>query len=237
MANRDASSSGASYPELLSLAVHELRTPASVVGGYLRMLQRDSESPLNVRQQKMVDEADKACARIVAIVGELSDLAKLDTGTVPLKDDSFDLFAALTEVATAMHEAEGGVHLLIRGEAAGAPLRADLGRVRAAFSAFVRAVVREQSSGRPVVLDRRLVRADDRTSALTIIAPDGRVQQAYDASPAAFDEKRGGLGLALPIARRVVERYGGRVWSPRLETEASAAGNRTAIIVSFPLAG
>ena len=31
------------YPTLISLAVHELRTPASVVGGYLRMLQRDTE--------------------------------------------------------------------------------------------------------------------------------------------------------------------------------------------------
>ena len=29
---------------LLSLAVHEFRTPASVVGGYLRMLQRDRRS-------------------------------------------------------------------------------------------------------------------------------------------------------------------------------------------------
>ena len=32
-----------SYPKLISLAVHELRTPASVVGGYLRMLQRDTD--------------------------------------------------------------------------------------------------------------------------------------------------------------------------------------------------
>src|SRR5262249_54075067 len=45
-----------SCPDLLSLAVHEFRTPASVIGGYLRMLQRDVE-PLTPRQRKMVDEA------------------------------------------------------------------------------------------------------------------------------------------------------------------------------------
>ena len=36
-------SSTTDYPRLMSLAVHEFRTPASVVGGYLRMLQRDGD--------------------------------------------------------------------------------------------------------------------------------------------------------------------------------------------------
>ena len=69
----------AQYPELLSLAVHEFRTPASVVGGYLRMLQRDSES-FTDRQRKMIDEAEKSCARLVALIAELSDVSKLDAG-------------------------------------------------------------------------------------------------------------------------------------------------------------
>ena len=69
-----------SYPKLLSLAVHELRTPASVVGGYLRMLQRDTETPLSDRQRKMVDEAEKSCARLVALIAELSEVGKIDAG-------------------------------------------------------------------------------------------------------------------------------------------------------------
>ena len=32
--------SSESYSQLLSLAVHEMRTPAGIVGGYLQMLQR-----------------------------------------------------------------------------------------------------------------------------------------------------------------------------------------------------
>jgi signal transduction histidine kinase len=29
-----------------------------------------------------------------------------------------------------------------------------------------------------------------------------------------FDEKRGGMGLALPLARRVIEGHGGRIAAP-----------------------
>ena len=43
-----------SYPQLLSLAVHEFRTPASVVGGYLRMLQRDTR--LDVERSATEDD-------------------------------------------------------------------------------------------------------------------------------------------------------------------------------------
>ena len=55
-----ASSTTESYLQLLGLAVHEFRTPASVVGGYLRMLQRDTAGALNDHQRKMVDEAEKS---------------------------------------------------------------------------------------------------------------------------------------------------------------------------------
>src|ERR1700738_2999048 len=90
--------------ELLSVAVHECRSPASVVGGYLRMLQRDSDPPLSERQRRMVDEAERSCARLVAIVAELSDIGKLDAGLVTLARQPLDLFSVVGEVAELVHE-------------------------------------------------------------------------------------------------------------------------------------
>ena len=77
-------SPGESYTQLLSLAVHEFRTPASVVGGYLRMLQRDADVPLSQRQRRMIDEAERSCQRLVALIGELSEIQKLDADLIQL---------------------------------------------------------------------------------------------------------------------------------------------------------
>src|SRR5438045_3991755 len=94
------------YSQLLSLAVHEMRTPASVVAGYLRMLQRDEEHPLSDRQQHMVAEAERSCGRIVALIAELSEISKLDAGKAALAQRKFDLFPVVAEVAAGVHEAQ-----------------------------------------------------------------------------------------------------------------------------------
>src|SRR5213078_3403251 len=121
-------------------AVHEFRTPASVVGGYLRMLQRDPASPLNDRQRRMIDEADRSCQRLVALIAELSEIQKLDADLVELAQQTFDGFPVMAEAAQGVHEAEErNVHLDVRGRATGAPIRGDVTRLQRAFNAIFRA--------------------------------------------------------------------------------------------------
>jgi signal transduction histidine kinase len=203
-----------SYPQLISLAVHEFRTPASVVGGYLRMLQKDADA-LSERQRKMVEEAEKSCARLVALVAELSDVGKLDAGIVRLARQPLDAFVLVDEVAALVHEArDREVVLEVRGPASGATMSGDTTRLRTAFDAIFRAILREKPGNCTVVAERRLGKIDGRRSATVIIAEDGSVQAAYERQAGPFNERRGGMGLALPLARRVIEAHGGRLSAP-----------------------
>lgn len=223
------------YARLLSLAVHELRTPASVVGGYLRLLQRDENPPLSERQRKMVDEAEKSYTRMVALINEISEVSKLDAGLAAVHEEAFDVFGLVQEVADSVQEvAADDVRLEVRGAADGALLVGDRTRLRTAFSAFLRAILREQTGACTIVVDRRR-RSDAASSAVVIVmAREPDVQRAYDAPPGVFDEQRGGLGLALPIASRVIERHGGRVWTPALTEGPGSQAARSTIVVSLP---
>jgi signal transduction histidine kinase len=223
------------YAQLLSLAAHELRTPASVVSGYLRMLQKDENAQFSERHRHIIDEAVKSCGKLVTLITELSDIGRIDSDTSPQRAETFDLFEALGEVADNVHEgSDREVVLRLGGTATGARMTGDRGRLTTAFGAFFRAILREQPSAATVVADRRLVRPDGNTSAIVVIAHDTDVQRAYDAAPGTFDEKRGGVGLSLPIGRRVIERQGGRVWSPVPESSEDR-GLRSAIVVCLPV--
>src|SRR6266508_1009877 len=94
------------FPRAMSLAVHELRTPVTVVSGYLRMLLREQAGPISEKQRKMLEEADRSCTRIGALVSEMSDLGKLEGGDLKPSGPEFDLSALISELASAMHEGE-----------------------------------------------------------------------------------------------------------------------------------
>ena len=130
------------------------------------------------------------------------------------------------------------MHLTLSGPSDGATITGDATRLSTALGAIFRAILREKPGPSTVIAERRLETRDGRPSALLIVGDEGSVQEAYDQPPGPFDDKRGGLGLALPLARRAIEGVGGRIWSPA-NTSGSADSpdplSRGSVIISFPL--
>ena len=214
----------------LSLASHELRTPLSVASGYLRMLQRDA-ADFTDRHRKMIDEAETSCAHMAELLHELSTLAQLDDGRMTLRTMPLDLFALVAEVRDkAAPVSEHGVLIELRGHDRPVIVRGDAHHLRAAFSSCIAAVVREQPDGARVIVARRRMPG----AALVVIARETDVEAASEVAEASFDDMRGGLGMKLLIARRVIERHGGRVWSPA--GPDGVARSRGPILISLPAA-
>lgn len=214
------------FPRALALAVHELRTPVAVVSGYLRMLISEQAGAITDVQRAMLEETAESCARIGALIGEMSELKELESADWIVPNVPLDLAALIGELASGLVEEEdSGARLDVR--AAGPVMVAgDRTRLSAALRALIHAALREQGETGVIVVECSTSLDDDQMWAVVTIGDEtvtrSLIECARDASFA--DEWRGGLGLALPIGRCVIEAHGGAVWSaPGLTPRAGSA--------------
>jgi two-component system cell cycle sensor histidine kinase PleC len=203
-------------PKALSLAVHEFRTPVTVAAGYLRMLLKEQGGPLTDKQRKMLEEAERACGRVSALVNEMSDLGRLEGRELALAKQEIDVNSLVAELAANMHEgSDRGVRIEARTADVPLIVTGDRTRISNAVGALMRAALRER--GEPGVIMAHCSTANDGGSAWAILAigeePLIDALRQRQSGPFEFNEWHGGLGLALPVARRVIEAHGGALWS------------------------
>jgi signal transduction histidine kinase len=214
----------------MSLAVHELRTPVTVVCGYLRMLLKEHGGPLTDKQRKMLEEAERSCARINALVVEMSDLGKLESQELSVARHEIDLAALVVELANGMHEGEDrGVKLSVRVPNRLVIVTGDRARLSAAIATLLHASIRERGEPGVIVADCSIVADASQEWAVLAVGDEAALPlltQAARGTPPTFDEWRGGLGLALPVARRVVEALGGALWSAPIERPRAGSALR-----------
>ena len=67
------------------------------------MLLKEHGGPLTDKQKKMLQEAERSCERIGAVVAELSELGKLESHELAVARQELDLAALLRDVASDMH--------------------------------------------------------------------------------------------------------------------------------------
>ena len=200
----------------MSLAVHELRTPVTVVCGYIRMVLKEHGGPLTDKQKKMLQEAERSCERISALVAEMSELGKLEAGELSVARHDIDLKALVAELAGNMHEGDDrGVRLDVRVPTRPVTVTGDRARLSAAITTLLHAALRERGEPGVIVAECSVVDGTSPWAVLAVGEEDAlpSLVNAGLGTPPSLDEYRGGLGLALPVARRVVEALGGAVWS------------------------
>jgi len=219
------------WPRLLGLAVHEFRTPITVVAGYLRMVLKERAGPISDPQRKLLEEAEKSCGRLSALVAEMSDLAGLEAQSTPFNKTTADLCTVVREAAAALPPLpDRSVSVVVEGPRA-LPFSADVTRLRVALVSLLTGLRREVvTSDRLVVRDGVATVAGERFVALSIGEPEHidaiAATDPEDLEP--FDEWRGGSGLSLAIARRVFARHGGFLLAP--------SGQKAAAVLLLPYA-
>jgi PAS domain S-box-containing protein len=193
--------------EFLSIASHELRTPLTTLQLRLQSLRREVTSP-------KLDSSLRQAQRLIALVDNLLDVSRLDSGQLVLRCESFDLVAATRELVGRFVEVASTAHVALEVRA-DAPIEGSWDRVR--VEQIVENLVGnalKYAANAPIEVE---VSADDAVARVTVrdhgpgisVEDQARIFEPFER--ATSSRNYGGLGLGLFIARRYAEAHGGRL--------------------------
>ena len=210
---------------LMALLAHEMRSPGAVVAGYLRML-KASATELPSREQKMIEEANRSCGRLMHIVQELSDLGELENQE--LKRAPLSIFSLCDEVVQSAAYEGTDVTFLCDDADREVTIDGHEARLKQAVSSIIASLVRER--GAAPIEARGFVGRAAVPSALIAFGEPGAMTSADEVlkhQQLPFDPWRGGMGLSLPIAHRIVQVHHGALWA--------LPGSRATCALALPL--
>ncbi len=199
---------------------HELSTPLTPIAGYLRILQSDKLGPLTAQQKRVVESMIHSVARLTRIVDNLSDFASLQSGQAPLLEAPTLPDALVDEVVAEQKAAarDARLHLQVLHGGGGAVL-ADARKLRQALANLVSNAVKFSPHGGEVLIEvtrdaaRLRFAVYDQGPGVRAAEAERNFEPLPHAAARAGEEARApGSGLGLPVARRIAEAHGGRVW-------------------------
>jgi signal transduction histidine kinase len=208
--------------QFINGAAHELRTPLSLVYGYLQQAMRRNHNLVDSQQEALAMAAAEA-KRMTKVLQELLVLARADRGTLPFHLESLVLNELLADIAGITQPFEQRtIHL--EADARPIEVKADRRYLMQVLSQLLDNAVRYSPVGEPIILklNRRegwaVIQVCD--SARANLSARGRgiplAQQEHIFEPFyRVDPSRtrstGGVGLGLSIVRALVESMGGAV--------------------------
>ncbi|AXS39852.1 PAS domain S-box protein [Breoghania sp. L-A4] len=204
--------------EFVSTVSHELRTPVTSIKGSLGILQSGAFGPLPEKAAKMLTLAANNCDRLILLINDILDMAKIESGTVGFKMKPVNLNAFLDEaIASCQHYGEDrDIRIKRTGAALSALLLADKGRLVQVMANLMSNAVKFSPDGGTVRVSTKRLDGAIRIS----VSDDGpgippafhsQLFEKFTQSDASDGRSRGGTGLGLSIAKAIVDMHGGSI--------------------------
>jgi two-component system, NtrC family, sensor histidine kinase KinB len=200
---------------LVSTVSHELKTPLTSVRMGLHLLLEERVGPLNAKQTELLLAAREESERLLRMINDLLDIAKLESGRAGLLWENVEpesLVRSAEENLSPMVEARGA-QLVIQVPPGLPRVRVDTRQIDHVFSNLISNAARQSKAG-----DEIVIAADERNSGVRFSVIDhgpgipaeyqSQVFERFFRLPGS-DSRGAGLGLA--IAREIVTAHGGQI--------------------------
>jgi signal transduction histidine kinase len=218
--------------DFLHSITHDLRNPMTSIRGFLKFLIDGVAGPITPQQHKMLETIDRASSRLLNLINDILDVAKMESGRKALRLSMTDLKVLSQRV---LELAEGQAMRknvkLIMDCAENMPLiNADMELLERVIANLIGNALKFTPEEGSITIKIE----DAGAMAQLTVADTGEgipadyLDKIFDKYQQVAGQHKGGTGLGLTICRYIVESHMGKIWVE------SAVGKGSRFILTIP---
>jgi PAS domain S-box-containing protein len=233
--HREAERANQLQAEFLWNMSHKLRSPLYSVIGFSELLAEKRQGALNEKQKRVVSQIQRDSLHLLALINDLLDLSRIESGRLELRYEVFPIDSVVTEALSFVAPLATAKSLAIEKDVSIPMLVcADRLRVRQILhNLLANAIKFTPDGGRVRVgVGPRGHFAEISVSDNGIGIPDDQQQAIFDKFyqvRSGIQDRHEGTGLGLAITKGLVEQHGGRI------SLRSEPGNGICVTFIIPL--
>jgi signal transduction histidine kinase len=204
--------------EFLNIASHELRTPLTSIKGSLSLLASGVMGPIEPGTQRLVGIAEVETDRLIRLINDLLDLAKIESGKLPLACAWLSWEDMLSQTSEGLMGLAHNAQVRIEpGPTRGFEVYMDRDRVQQVLTNLVSNAIKFSPRGGTVRITTGLTQTGELLVNVLDQGPGIRPEdqelifQKFRQATNAENPLVKGTGLGLAIAKALVEEHGGQI--------------------------
>ncbi len=202
----------------ITMVTHQLRSPLVAIQQYFEVILAEMAGPLEHKQRDMIGRARERLDRLLGLINDWLDLARINRGRLVEKFKPFDLRKPLEKLVEFMkpHAQESGVTVELLPSPAPVEVLGDEETLEQVFANLLSNAIQYNRPGGEVKVE-----IQDSPEAAAVAVQDTGVGIAKEHLPFVFDQfyrvsrseskKARGTGLGLSIAKKIIEAHGGAI--------------------------
>ena len=203
----------------VSVASHEIRTPVTGIKGYVENMLSGLAGPITEKQRHYLTRVTSNVDRLMRIIDELLDIARIEAGQIQLHMDSVSIGQLLSGVAEELQPLAAQKRIVLQQDASrisGVSLKGDEGKLRQVLTNLVHNALKFTPAGGRVEVEAVTkkpgqVQISVRDTGPGISASDlPRIFDRFYSGTSVPPDTRG-AGLGLAISKSLIDLHGGHL--------------------------